>query len=137
MMPHCTLGFILPAAFMLDLILGDPPSRPHPVRWMGRAIAALEPHFRKISSHLILSGSLFAGALIGGTWLAIYLAVAAGAAMHPWVGYGIEIIIIYFCIAARSLEEAAMEIQACLVQGSGGRSPQKGGHGRRPGCRKI
>lgn len=125
MMPHCTLGFILPAAFVLDLIFGDPPSLPHPVRWMGRAITALEPHFRKISSNLILSGSLFAGALIGGTWLAIYLAVAAGAAIHPWVGYGIEIIVIYFCIAARSLEEAAMEIHACLVQGEVGEARKK------------
>ena len=117
MVTHCTLGFILPAAFVLDLIFGDPPSWPHPVRWMGRAIAALETHFRKISSNLTFSGSLFAGALIGGTWLATYLTLAAGAAIHPWVGCGIEVIIIYFCIAARSLEEAAMEIHACLVQG--------------------
>jgi adenosylcobinamide-phosphate synthase len=117
MMPHYSIGFILPAAFVLDLILGDSHSLPHPVRWMGRAIATLETHFRKISSNLAFSGTVFAGALIGGTWLATYLTVAAGAAIHPWVGYGIEIIIIYFCIAARSLEDAAMEIHDCLLRG--------------------
>jgi adenosylcobinamide-phosphate synthase len=120
-----TIGFILPAAFVLDLILGDPHSWPHPVRWMGRAISALEPRFRKISSKLTASGTVFAAAFIGGTWLATYLTVSAGAAIHPWVSYGIEIILIYFCIAARSLKDAAMEIHACLVQGKVDEARQK------------
>jgi len=39
---------ILPAAFLLDLVLGDPEKLPHPVRWMGRAITAAEPLFRRL-----------------------------------------------------------------------------------------
>ncbi|MEJ2167056.1 MAG: adenosylcobinamide-phosphate synthase CbiB [Desulfobacterales bacterium] len=110
-----TIGFILPAAFVLDLILGDPNAWPHPVRWMGRAISTLEPRFRKISSNLVWAGFVFAAALIFGTWLLTYLAIAAGAALHPWVAYAIEIILIYFCLAARSLEDAALDIHDCLV----------------------
>ena len=36
------LTVLLPAV-LLDLILGDPRWLPHPVRWMGRTISALEP----------------------------------------------------------------------------------------------
>ena len=41
------LLIILPAAFLLDLILGDPQLLPHPIRWMGKAIELFEPDFRK------------------------------------------------------------------------------------------
>jgi adenosylcobinamide-phosphate synthase len=116
MMAHYTLGLILPAAFVLDLMLGDSSSLPHPVRWMGYAIATLEPRFRKISSNLVVAGTVYAATLIVGTWLLTYLAIAVSAAIHAWLAYGVEIVLIYFCIAARSLEDAAMEIRDCLVQ---------------------
>jgi adenosylcobinamide-phosphate synthase len=107
---------ILTAAFVLDLIWGDSPTLPHPVRWMGKTIAKLEPYFRKISSNLVLAGLVFAAVLIISTWVVTYLVIAASAAVHPWLSYGFEIVMIYFCIAARSLEEAAMEIRDCLLQ---------------------
>ena len=56
--------FVLPAAFALDFMLGDPRSLPHPVRWMGKAIDSLEPRFRRISPSLTFSGTLFAVVLI-------------------------------------------------------------------------
>ena len=115
-MVPCTLAVILPAAFVLDLIFGDSHSFPHPVRWMGRAIAALEPRFRKVSSNLVLAGAAYAATLIVGTWLLTYLTISAAAAIHPWLGYGIEIILIYYCIAARSLQDAALEIRESLVE---------------------
>jgi adenosylcobinamide-phosphate synthase len=114
-MVPCTLAVILPAAYVLDLILGDSHSLPHPVRWMGRAIAALEPRFRKISSNLVLAGTAYAVTLIVGTWLLTHLIIAAAAAVHPWLGYGVEIILIYFCIAARSLQDAALDIRESLM----------------------
>ena len=40
------LGVVLPAA-VLDWLLGDPRWLPHPVRWMGRAIAAWEAPLRR------------------------------------------------------------------------------------------
>jgi adenosylcobinamide-phosphate synthase len=116
MMAHYTPWLILPAAFVLDLILGDSPALPHPVRWMGYAISTLEPRFRKISSNLAFAGAVYAAALIVGTYLLTYLVIAVSTAIHAWLGYGVEIVLIYFCIAARSLEDAAMEIRDCLVQ---------------------
>ncbi|MCK7503805.1 MAG: cobalamin biosynthesis protein [Desulfobacterales bacterium] len=60
---------VLPAAFALDMLLGDPRRLPHPVRWMGRAIGAgralvSEADLRARSS----AGGLFAAALVAGAW---------------------------------------------------------------------
>ncbi len=116
MMECLPIWLILPAAFALDLLLGDSPSFPHPVRWMGKAIATLEPRFRKISLNQILGGALFAVLLISGTWMLTYCVIRTAVWVNPWLGGGIEIIIIYFCISVRSLEDAALEIHGCLLQ---------------------
>ena len=50
--------YIIFAAFILDQILGDPESLPHPIRWMGRSISALEPRFRKFNVNLKTSGAI-------------------------------------------------------------------------------
>ena len=108
--------YILPAAFVLDLIFGDPQSWPHPVRWMGKAIEVFEPYFRKIPVRLMLSGTLFTAVLVVGTGIVTVLILCVAQWLHAWVKICIEIILIYFCISARSLEDAALEIHACLRQ---------------------
>ena len=106
--------YILPSAFMLDLILGDPRYLPHPVRWMGKAIEVAEPRFRKIPVDPIIAGSLFAIGLITGTWLLTYCLLVAVNSIHPMLKNAFEIILIYYCISAGSLEEAALEIMRSL-----------------------
>jgi adenosylcobinamide-phosphate synthase len=117
--------YILAAAFTLDLIAGDPRWLPHPVRWMGTAIAALEPRFRRISANLVFSGTLYAGFLIISTGLLTGLAIGALGRIHPVLGSGLEIVLIFFCLSARSLEEAAMEIYDCLRQNKVTQARQK------------
>jgi adenosylcobinamide-phosphate synthase len=107
---------LLPVAFALDLVLGDPRLLPHPVRWMGKAIEVVEPHFRKIPVDLSASGALFAASLVFCTWSATFLLLAAANAMHPGLKRCLEIILIYYCISAGSLETAAMEIYRYLQQ---------------------
>jgi cobalamin biosynthesis protein CobD/CbiB len=43
-------------AYLLDLTLGDPPHWPHPVRWLGRLITALEPPLRRHVSDARFTG---------------------------------------------------------------------------------
>ena len=109
--------FVLPAAFLLDLILGDPRTLPHPVRWMGRAIEFFEPYFRRYIPRLRLSGALFCTFLVALTGISAVVLLLIAQGIHPWLKTGLEITLIYFCISARSLEEAALEIHACLRQG--------------------
>jgi len=116
MMEWLTPWVILPAAFALDIILGDPCCLPHPVRWMGKAIERLEPPFRKFGFNLSLSGALYAAVLILGTWLLTFLVLETAHRVHPILKTLLEIILIYYCISIRSLEDAAMEVKQCLQQ---------------------
>ena len=107
--------YILPAAFALDILLGDPHWLPHPVRWMGQAIEKLEPPCRRIHPNLTIAGTLYAGALILGTWLLTFLILAAVHSIHPLINNILDIILIYYCISARSLEDAAMDVKQSLI----------------------
>ncbi|MDH3573676.1 MAG: adenosylcobinamide-phosphate synthase CbiB [Desulfobacteraceae bacterium] len=111
------LLYILPAAFVLDLLLGDPAHLPHPVRWMGKAISTLEPVFRKLHTGLTLSGAMFSILLIMCTWLTTYLLVTAANTFHPFAKTGIEILIIYYSISVRSLNDSAMAVYRSLKKG--------------------
>jgi adenosylcobinamide-phosphate synthase len=106
---------VLPAAFMLDVILGDPHRLPHPVRWMGRAISACEPSFRRITNRSTLGGGLYAGFLICSTWLLTHSAIVISQRIHPLLCHGLEIILLFYCLSARSLASAAKEIYHCLA----------------------
>ena len=108
--------FALPVAFIVDLLLGDPHSMPHPVRWMGKAIEQFEPVFRKIPGSLRLAGALFCAFLVVSTGVLAVGLLFLAQWIHPWLKFSLEVILIYFCISSRSLEDAAMEIHGILVQ---------------------
>lgn len=106
--------YILPAAFALDLIIGDPHSLPHPVRWMGKAVETFEPWLRRVPVNLTAAGSLFAFFLIILTGSLTSLLLTAANTLHPVLKTCLEIILIYYCLSAASLEKAALEIHRCL-----------------------
>jgi len=115
MMEWQTPWYILPAAFTLDILLGDPHWLPHPVRLMGQAIERFEPSFRQIHPNLTLSGALYAAVLILGTWLVSFLVLAAVHKIQPNIKNILDIILIYYCISARSLESAAMDVKQAII----------------------
>lgn len=108
----------LPAAFALDAMLGDPRSLPHPVRWMGRAIERAEPWFRRQFANERLAGLLFALTLILGCWGLSALALLLAYRLHPAFGFLLETVLLFYCLSARSLSQAAMEIHASLAAGA-------------------
>ena len=108
--------YVLPMAFFLDLLIGDPQYLPHPIRWMGKAIDTLEPYFRKIPVKLSFSGGLFAIGLVMGTWTLTTLALMIAHGLHPMLKIGLEITLVYYCVSARSLKDAAMAVSRCLQQ---------------------
>lgn len=111
--PH-SAWMVLPAAVALDLILGDPPIMPHPIRWMGNAITWFEPRFRRLSLPPAVSGTLFAFSLVLLTWLSGYLILKAAGAIHPGVALVVEILLIYYCLAIRSLDSEARAVAKAL-----------------------
>jgi adenosylcobinamide-phosphate synthase len=109
---------ILPAAFALDALIGDPYWLPHPIRGMGRAIEICEPAFRRWFRNETWAGALFALFLILSCWGLSASLVQAAYALHPLLGVAFEAILIFFCLSARSLSQAAMEIGGLLKEGS-------------------
>jgi adenosylcobinamide-phosphate synthase len=108
--------YSLPAAFLLDIFLGDPRRLPHPIRWMGKIIEHLEPYFRKLPMPPVGAGLFFALSLVAGTWAGTVLILSITQALYPILKTCVEIILIYYCLSARSLKDAAMEVSRCLQQ---------------------
>ncbi len=113
----CTLCFSLPAAVVLDLLMGDPHGWPHPVRWMGKAIEWFEPLCRKRFNSERLAGAAFSIFLLAATWVLTFSVLKALVAVHPVAGWIAETVVIYYCLSIRSLRDAAMEIYHLLTAG--------------------
>ena len=107
----------LPCAFLLDLILGDPPNWPHPIRLMGSAITRAEPWFRRRFSSPLVAGALFAPALILAAFVNGLVLTWLDWQAHPLLGFAVETVLIFYCLSARSLYQAGMEIYNLLAQG--------------------
>lgn len=109
---HATLVVLL--AVVLDLALGDPPNRVHPVAWMGRALAA----GRRALGH---GGPI--ALLLGGAGLTLGLmaiaagagaAVAALAGMLGPSGVALEAAALKSTLSLRDLARAARSVAAAL-----------------------
>jgi adenosylcobinamide-phosphate synthase len=111
------LWLVILGAVLLDLILGDPQGRPHPVRWMGRAIVWFEPICRRMFKHERSAGAVFAVALIAAAWAVSMLLLQALTWLHPAIGAAGATVMLYYCLAIRSLIDAAGEIHGLLRRG--------------------
>ncbi|WP_419655757.1 CobD: cobalamin biosynthesis protein [Desulfosarcina variabilis str. Montpellier] len=115
-----TDGLVLALIFgvLLDMLLGDPRWMPHPIRWMGKAIEHLEPRFRAMQLTPQVAGGLMAGALVMAVWLISLLIVVLADAIHPLIGILVQAAMIFTCISARGLADAARQVGKALA-GSG------------------
>ncbi len=108
---------VLPAAVALDLMVGDPHGWPHPVRWMGAAIARLEPRARRLPLPLTASGAILTLGLVAGTWtLSATLLLVLGW-MHPTLPVIVEVLLIAWTLSVRSLYEAGITVHRAFSSG--------------------
>ncbi|WP_026580707.1 adenosylcobinamide-phosphate synthase CbiB [Bacillus sp. J33] len=103
-------------AYIIDLVIGDPPNWPHPVRWIGALIHKLETslnkgHYRKLKGVAMLAVVLLAAGGIS------FLIIRFFYGIHPIAGILAEGILIFTAIAQKSLKEAAMDVYVPLEQG--------------------
>lgn len=115
------LPWHLSAAYVVDLILGDPGFLPHPVRWIGRLITWVEAllYDEKASPWTQKA----AGALF---WSLVLLGVASGAMaflglfahMHRVLGDLAIIWLAYTTLATRSLHLESRKVAKALEEGS-------------------
>lgn len=111
----------LAAGFALDLMLGDPRRLPHPVVIMGRLITLLEGLLRRIFPKTKRGENIAGGVL----WLVVcLLAFFVPAALlvlcyhiAPWLGFAVETIMSWQCLAVKSLWDESMKVKAALDSG--------------------
>ncbi|MFH1156151.1 MAG: adenosylcobinamide-phosphate synthase CbiB [Pseudomonadota bacterium] len=113
-MIHPIHWYTLLAAYVLDLVLGDPVSWPHPVVWMGRAITRLEPVFRRRIASPFLAGLAFSLFLISGVWILGTGTVTLAMAVNPVLGECVQGTLLFFCLSGRTLEHAAVRVESAL-----------------------
>lgn len=118
-MTHFFWTVLLPAV-VLDLLLGDPHWMPHPVRWMGRTISALERLLRRWFPKTP-AGERGAGIVLA---LALPALFGGGCALmlwglgrlSPWLSWAVQLWFTYQLLAARSLQTESMAVYSPLKE---------------------
>ena len=108
--------------FALDLILGDPYSWPHPIRWIGKLIAALEAPLRRMFPKSP-GGERAAGVLLVIVVAGLSLACAAGllwvcALVSWWLALAVESVMCYQMLATKCLRDESMKVARALEEGT-------------------
>lgn len=109
-------------AFLLDMLLGDPPSLPHPVVVMGGAIRKGEAWLRRFIPWERLAGAVLALSLVGGTYLFGWGLLRIAGQVHPLLEDGLSIYLIYTCLSLRGLIQETQDVQSALKEGDLGRA---------------
>ena len=119
-------AFHLPAsmiigALALDAVFGDPTWLPHPVRLIGRAIAAGDRYLHTGNPRSdLISGALLALVVIAAAGLSTWAIIAAFQTLGSYVGALVAILIAWTTLALRGLEDAAHEVEYNLNTGDEG-----------------
>jgi adenosylcobinamide-phosphate synthase len=103
-------------AYMIDLLVGDPPQWPHPVKWIGSMISFFEKRWNQ-GKQRRLKGLLMLFIVLLIPFGIVLMIVILGYKIHPLVGIIIESVIIATTIAQRSLKEASLEVYQPLKKG--------------------
>lgn len=105
---------------IIDMIIGDPNSKFHPVALIGRVISFYEAVFYKDTDN-DTKKLWYGGIAVGFILLTIYiissLILWIGSLINEWVEYSIQVLIVYITISPRSLGAAGFEINRLLKQG--------------------
>ncbi|WP_386078352.1 adenosylcobinamide-phosphate synthase CbiB [Vreelandella sp. F11] len=120
MIPGVTLGGItlIVLAIVIDLVVGDPRSLPHPVVLIGRFISAFERLWnRGTAQQRRVSGFMLTIFVVGGVWVISWLALALLERLHPGVALIAELWLLSTTLAIKGLGDAARAVIQPLTQG--------------------
>lgn len=90
-------------AVFLDLLLGDPPWLPHPVRGIGRLCIWSEKLTRFLFSNLYIAGLATVFIVLTATATGVFLLLQGATAISPFLGAAFAVILLYTTIATRDL----------------------------------
>ncbi|MEM9675233.1 MAG: adenosylcobinamide-phosphate synthase CbiB [Cyclobacteriaceae bacterium] len=94
--------YILLIAFVLDSLLGDPRWMPHLIVLFGNAISVGEKVLNK-GNHKFGKGLVLVVLLVVAAYVATYLLLVGLQAVHPILADSVEVVILFYCLANRTL----------------------------------
>ena len=105
------------AGFVLDCILGDPYSLPHPIRLIGKLISAMEKLARRLFGKHLFAG----GAVMAATVLLVSAGIPSALVIllyrtNVWLGAAAESILCYYMLAARCLRDESMKVHRAFLE---------------------
>ncbi len=109
---NLALPFLL--AYLLDLLLGDPPGWPHPVRLLGSIIQYWESVLYR---DRIGAGAIFWLAVMATTMVLVFGVLGVAVLLPPWAGIAVLTYFLYAGLATRSLHLESLKVEAALVKG--------------------
>lgn len=103
--------FLIVAAFLLDLLFGDPRWLPHPVRGMGLLAAASETVLRRVSAlPLNIAGVFCVLVVVGCSAGAAVAVIYAAGLLHPYTGAVAGVLLLYSSFATKDLGDHAIAV---------------------------
>lgn len=108
------------AAFVLDLVMGDPPRLPHPVRGMGWIISTAEISLRRWARTPGTERIAGVVLLVGVTAIAYGITsilIGFAGEIHTLLGSAATVYLAYTTLCVRSLRDAACKVFNALVAG--------------------
>ena len=113
-------GFILTLpmliGFIIDIILGDPYSLPHPIRAIGTLISKFEKFVRSRFNNLRKGGVFLAVAVIVISTLAPLLILILCYRINVILGVAIESVMCWQLVAARCLQKESMKVYRAILE---------------------
>lgn len=110
--------FCVPAAYVLDLIFGDPSWLPHPVRGIGWIIEKLEKLFRSMFRNERLSGAAFAFVIITFAWSITFVITKTAHFFNNYLGLAVSTVIIYMSLSVKDLGVESLAVFGALKEGN-------------------
>ena len=108
--------------FLLDCLLGDPHSIPHPVVAIGKLISGLEKLLRKCFPKT-RAGEMAAGGILWVLTVCVSFFVPLGllyvcGLVSPWLRLGVSSVMCWQVLAAKSLKTESMKVYTALKTGT-------------------
>ncbi|WKA54112.1 adenosylcobinamide-phosphate synthase CbiB [Planococcus shixiaomingii] len=100
---------------VLDRIIGDPPTWPHPVRWIGTLVSRLTAKWNK-GPKAFRNGFLLVGIVAASAFTGAFLLVSIGHSIHWLAGVAVEAVLIAAGLAQKSLRDAAEDVYRPLIE---------------------
>ncbi len=105
-------------AILLDLLLGDPRWLPHPVQGIGWLAQRSEAPLRRLIPNPKLAGIVAVVWVVSSTTLIGFGLLKGVTLLHPLAGDIVAILLLYTCLATRSLHDHALSVYRPLKAGN-------------------